>query len=674
MYSEVGTDKTTPIWYNIVMQNDLWQNLIHLRTLDAAWEKVRSNAGAAGGDGMSTMRFQTGAARRLTDLARKLDRNTFVPSPYRSLDIPKKKGGTRRLMIPSVKDRVVHTALAMVLTPVLDPQFEESSFAYRPGRSVKQAVQAIETWRKQGFWHVIEADIIGFFDAVRHDQLIDKLDAALAGLPGAQAVVALVAYLLEHQAQETGVMGKGVAQGSPLSPLLANLYLDALDETIQGRGIRLVRFADDFVVLCKKRKSAEAALLEVRECLAEHGLEMHPGGTRIVDFDRGFEFLGTLFVRSFALQQFSDPEEDMMSMLRDLGAEENKLAQKVQKDTRAGYDRGDRVLYLMERGRRLGLRNLSFAVTSSEGKELAAIAHSRVDRIEVGPGVDVDFAVLDHALATDTDLVIVNGRGEMRGQLVTPGSDQARLQLAQAKAVLDPGTQFQIACALVDARIRNQRTQLFRLNRRQDLPKVTAALASMGRHLRKLPKAETVDTLRGLEGVAAADYWPALGLLTKHAPCPFRRKRPATDPLNGAINYLTALLLRDVRAGVVAAGLHTGFGTLHAGRDRAEAMVYDMMEPFRAPLTEGIAAFLFNANRLRPDMFTSLGRTGIRMDQSARRALITGYEAALAKRVNVTGRSTKLAWRPMMRRQAQDLAGALRNDALADFQPYLMEP
>ena len=120
---------------------------------------------------------------------------------------------------------------------------------------------------------------------------------------------------------------------------------------------------------------------------------------------------------------------------------------------------------------------------------------------------------------------------------------------------------------------------------------MTAALASMGRHLRKLPNAEDVAAMRGLEGVAAAEYWPVLALLTKGAEQPFRRQRPARTPLNAAFNYLTALLARDIHGAVTAAGLHPGFGLLHKARDRADAAVFDMMEPFRAPLAEGLASF-----------------------------------------------------------------------------------
>lgn len=652
---------------------DLWQKLLSYPLLDAAWEKVRANGGCAGGDGMSLARFQGGAARRLAALAKAVEEERWHGQPYRSVEIAKRKGGVRILRIPSVIDRVLHTALAMVLTPVLEQQFEEASFAYRPGRSVRQAVQAIARWRDKGYWHVIEADIVGYFDAVRHDQLLGKLDVALACHPGAEAIAAVVAQVLMHQSMESGVEGRGLAQGSPLSPLLANLYLDALDEEIHGRGIRIVRFADDFVVLCQRRRTAEAALDDVAQVLAEHGLELHDEGTRVLDFDRGFEFLGHLFVRSMVLQQVSDPEEDMVGVLRGVARDDDATALAVAVEERAGYDRGDRVLYLTEPGRRLGLRNLSFAVEAAGGEEIAAIAHARVDRIEVGPGTSAQWNALEHALFTDTDLVLVDGHGAVKGRIAPPETGPAELQMAQALAVSDETTRVALTRALVGARIRNQRTQLFRLNRRQDNARVTAALAAMGRHLRKLPGAAGVGALRGLEGAAGAEYWPALARLTLGAEQPFRRQRPAQTPLNAALNYLTALLERDIRAAVLSAGLHPGFGVLHAVRDRADAAVFDLMEPFRAPLAEGPAVFLFNARRLRPEMFTATETGTMRISGQGRRAIIKGYEQALAKRVNAPGRKVRLAWRPMMRRQAQDLAKAYRRGDPALFRPYLME-
>jgi len=378
---------------NILPQTDLWDKIYRLDMLDRAWEKVRANGGCAGGDGISVDQFQRGAAKKLIDLARHIKLGEYTPQDLRLVDIPKKKGGTRRLVIPSIVDRVAQTSVAMVLTPILDQQFEDSSFAYRPGRSVKQAVHAIDKWRKQGYWHVIEADIVRYFDNVRHDLLMEKLENALVSQSGADQIIELVAIWLEHAGQQTARMGRGVAQGSPLSPILANLYLDSVDEQLKTKGVRLVRFADDFILLCKKQASAESALIHAQKLMDEHGLELHKKGTRVVDFDRGFEFLGHLFVRSMVVQRISDPEEDAIGLLREVAVEDRVSAAAkakedaaLKKESDGGYDRGARVLYINEPGRTLTLRNLSFSVKNSEGRELAAIAHNRVDRIEVGSG------------------------------------------------------------------------------------------------------------------------------------------------------------------------------------------------------------------------------------------------------------------------------------------------
>lgn len=616
------------------------------------------------------------APHRIAELSHRLRTGDFEPKPYRQVQIPKKKGGHRTLTIPSLEDRIVQTALAQVLSPVLDPQFEDSSYAYRPGRSVKQAVRAVERWRDAGFWHVIEADIFNFFDEVRHDLLLQKLEVALKDQVGAVEICDLVAYLLEHQASECGRIGKGIAQGSPLSPLLANLYLDALDEALEGKGVRLVRFADDFVILCKKRDTAEEALTLAEDTLRAHGLELHSEDTRVIDFDKGFGYLGHLFVRTFALPSDTDLQEDAAALLRAVAGEDEALvkAKEAEKgDQRAGYDRGARVLYLTEPGRKLSLRNLSFAVTQENGRELAVIAHHRVNRIEIGPRCSIEPEVLRHCIGTDTELVFVGSDGAPQGYLSTPQTGPPTLHLAQVRAVDDPDFGTALAKSLVNARLRNQRAQLARLNRRQQRGDVKDTLRNMGRHLRKLPQMQTVAQLRGLEGAVSALYWPAFGRLTKDAPSPFRRKRPAPDPVNASLNYLLSLLERDIRSAILSAGLLPGVGYLHAPQDRGDALVFDLMEPFRAPLVEGLVAYLFNAGRLRAEMFTPLKGGGIHIRKAARSTLIPAYETSLAKQVKVTGRSYKLAWRPLMKRQAQDLARALRKGEPALFQPYLVE-
>jgi CRISPR-associated protein Cas1 len=650
--------------------DDLWLTATSVSTLKTSWARVAANHGAAGGDGVSVDTFGIGVGQRLLRLSTMLRQGRWHPGPARAVDIPKKKGGKRRLMIPPVGDRVVAGALGAVLTPVLDPTFSESSFGYRPGRGVDDALTAVARWRDRGFVHVVEADIVSFFDNLRHDRLILRLETALAGLTGAERIVGMVALMLEAHAQETGIAGRGVPQGSPLSPLLANLGLDALDDAIEGRGVRLVRYADDFVILCKDVAGAEEALARAGKVLTEEGLELHSGGSRVRDFDRGFEFLGDLFVRSIQMRADDGPEEEATAALRQVAEEDARAEAEQETEARAGYDRGARVLYLTDPGRRLAVEGGGFAVMTGDGHRLAGIGPGRVGRIEIGPGNEADWDAMAEAASRGIPVAAVDAEGATRAIWAPPGDGRAGLHLAQAAAVLDPARGVAMGRALVDARLRNMRAQLFRLNRDRDDPEVIAALAALRRHGLKLDGFADIAALRGAEGHAASLYWPALGRLAEGAPQPLRRTRPATDPLNAAMNYLTGLLERDMAVAVAGAGLHPGFGFLHQARDGNLALVWDLMEPFRAPLTEGLAVFLFNARRLRPEMFTR-GRTRVEMSPEARRAIILGYETAVARQVTAPGRGQRLAWRPLMRRQALDLAVALRTGGA--FLPYVME-
>ena len=660
---------------------DLFQRMIRSDTLDAAWTKVRANAGCAGGDGETVEGFVRRAPRRLVLLARALERGEYRPRDIRLLHIPKPSGGSRPLAIPSVEDRIAQTACAAVLTPVLDPTFDEASFAYRPGRSVIQAVRAIERWRKRGYTHVVEADIVRCFERIPQAPLLGRLEAVLAGQEGATRIVDLVALWLEQAALVLETPGIGLPQGSPLSPLLANLYLDGVDEGLAMSGVRLVRFADDFVLLCKNMALAERALGRAEAVLGEHGLELHADRTRIVDFDQGFEFLGHLFVRSMALKRVSDPEEDALDTLRSI-AKTDAADQRARSDRaeaeaaeRArGYDRGARVLHLAGHDRRLGLRNLSFSVTRGDGSEIIAVGHQRVDRIELATDADADVEALRLALGSGTDVAFLNGQGETLGWLAPPGeADRAQLQLAQARTVLDPELATALARILVAGRLHNQRSQLHRLNRAAKDEEVILAAKTLGRTIRKLPHAADIDGLRGHEGAAAAVYWPALGRLAAEASQPFRRSRPATDPLNATINYLAALLARDIRAAVQRSGLHPGFGVLHAVADRNEACVWDLIEAFRAPLSEGLAVTLFNQGRLKAAMFTASSENGVRIGADARKAIIHGYEQATGRLVKSPHSGRRRTWRVLMQEEAGAFGRHCPSRGAEVFRPYRLD-
>ncbi len=167
----------------------------------------------------------------------------------------------RPLSIPCVADRIVHTAIAMILTPLLDGQMAEGSFGYRPGRSVRQAVARIERFRDAGFGWVVDADIERYFETVPHDGLMTRLGNLIDDTATLD--------LIEQSLVAGSDSGRGLAQGSPLSPLLSNLYLDGFDDDIEQGAVRLVRFADDFVLLCKSEDKARAEMPRIAALLEQ---------------------------------------------------------------------------------------------------------------------------------------------------------------------------------------------------------------------------------------------------------------------------------------------------------------------------------------------------------------------------------------------------------------------
>jgi CRISPR-associated protein Cas1 len=215
----------------------LYQEITSPPALTRAWTRVWRNAGAAGGDGLSVEAFARTAPLRVAQLSGDLRDGRYRPGPLRRVDIPKTSGGVRTLTIPCVRDRIAQTSVSAALTPILEAEFEDVSFGYRPGRSVQQTVARVEALRRAGFIWTVDADITKFFDTVPHDRLMARFTESFAESP----LTELVAAWLEHG----GDNGRGLAQGNPLSPLLSNLYLDRLDEAMSQRNTKLVRYADD---------------------------------------------------------------------------------------------------------------------------------------------------------------------------------------------------------------------------------------------------------------------------------------------------------------------------------------------------------------------------------------------------------------------------------------------
>lgn len=278
------------------------------RTLAIAWEKVHANAGACGVDGISVELFQKDSQKRLLAVREQIMEGSYVPKPVKRVWIPKLGSPEKRpLGIPTVRDRVVQTALRMVLEPIFEREFAPHSYGFRPGRSCKDALRRVEKLLRKGHVQVVDIDIRGYFDHIPHGRLMELVAERIAD----GRVLGLVeAFLKQGVMEEAGGSEEvieqaepmeGTPQGGVVSPLLANIYLNPLDWLLQEAGVEMVRYADDLVVLCESRAEAEAALERIQAWMTQAGLTLHPEKTRIVDMSVAgghFDFLGYRFWRS----------------------------------------------------------------------------------------------------------------------------------------------------------------------------------------------------------------------------------------------------------------------------------------------------------------------------------------------------------------------------------------
>jgi len=308
MVSALGNGVKGGKWFSLI------DKVIRPATLDLAWQHVARNKGAAGVDGQSVERFSDQSERYLRELQAGLADGSYQPTPVKRVEIPKADGKTRPLGIPTVKDRIVQTALKMVIEPIFEVQFRPGSYGFRPGRGCKDALREVDRLLKEGNTVVVDADLKSYFDSIPHDRLM----ALVAGSISDGRVLGLIDGFLQQEIMSDMARWRpstGTPQGAVLSPLLANLYLHPLDLLMERSGYRMVRYADDFVILCATEAEAGAALRQVTAWVSANGLTLHPDKTRIGDSlqpGQGFEFLGyrfetgRRFVRAKSLRAFSD--------------------------------------------------------------------------------------------------------------------------------------------------------------------------------------------------------------------------------------------------------------------------------------------------------------------------------------------------------------------------------
>ncbi len=638
-----------------------------LDELHMGWEKDLSNKGAPGSDGISIKQYQQELDARLLRLLSQWNSGEFQPKPYKIVTIPKSNNRTRKLAIPTVRDRIIHTAIAIKLMQRFEPEFESISYGYRPNRSYTHAIRHIEQLRNQGYSYVLDADIEGYFDNICHTILKKTLNKYLSK----EWTDSILMLLLDHQEHDSqlafgNAMGVGIPQGSPISPLLANLYLDGFDEALIDRGEQIIRYADDFVVLVTDENKAQSCLSFVTQFLTNLKLNLNADKTRVVSFEQGFTFLGVSFLDNMVLPLKAHTEKSLINLGKhefDMSEDDAELIRNDEDQSlnatlwhaslppalrslqAAIYDDDTFIATEpdIERMKRLAVNHIArlklvyvhkqgAALHKSgnrlniffNGKPLSSIPANTIDMILCFGSIHLTQAVQRFCLTNEITVIWLTQSGQYLGCLAAPFQGDPKLTQAQIYSQASREVRIQLSKFFVRSKINNCLGVMRRYGKKQQRDKSSEQQVMIIRE--SLEKKTTLPSIRGIEGAAARTYF---GWFKKQFDAEWgfqsRNRQPPKDPINAMLSYTYTLLFHNLRALLEARGLLPHIGYLHGDQPNQPSLVLDFMEGYRPWLADELILQLAGKRLITPEQFTT-NRSGCWLNRDGRRILIQSFE------------------------------------------------
>jgi group II intron reverse transcriptase/maturase/CRISPR-associated endonuclease Cas1 len=622
----------------------------------AAIEHIQNNARQAGnqepGDDEDVI-----IERLQNDIGKLLD-NRFTPPPLQGFIADNADNSTRALAVPPFRDRVLQRAVAQVIQPIVDTLHYQHSYGFRAGRSRLNAGYAIQAAWREGYRWVYESDIEDFFDSVLWQRLAVRLQA----LWGDDLIVKALERWMQAPVEFEGQTLKrvqGLPQGSPLSPVLANIMLDDFDNDMQLAGFKLIRFADDFVVLCKSREQAEQAHQAAEMSLQEHGLTLNKDKTHITRMADGFYYLGYLFVNDMMLEspkrlrpQALDETVSKHSWLSQVIARAPKAIEppkpSARTETAGGLEPplpakesaaadapikhyGERDQYgllLCVTGESCIIRTENERLQVERGEQsLYDVPWRQLHAVLLLGRHNITTPALLAAMEFNIPLHFAGQTGKYQGVVWNgqTGAKGSGLWLKQQQIFTQPGHALAISREIVGARLFNLRETLRLRAKTQHSSQIDGLLG-------KLAAAQTLAELNGFEGSAARLYFAALqDLLPAEFGFNGRNRRPPLDPFNALLSLGYSLLYSCLESLLRTDGLLPWQGVYHQPHGKHAALVSDLMEPFRH-LVERLALSLIKRRELKPDDFYSVEGNACHLQKDSRNfylsSLMAKFEAA----------------------------------------------
>jgi|APMI01.1.fsa_nt_gi CRISPR-associated protein Cas1 len=599
--------------------------------LRRAWTAVLTANRDDGVPSPGVRRFEERLDDELGRLVADLAWGAYEPLPLTEfvLDEP---GRERVLHIPAVRDRVVERAVLDAITPVVDPLLGSGSYAYRPGLGVADAVQALARLRDEGLRWVLRADVDNCFPTIPVETARRLLGALVADADLLRVVDLLLARGYRDASGRLRRI-RGVAQGCALSPMLANLVLSMVDARVVAAGFPLVRYADDMAVAVDDETDAWEAARVLAAAVEELGMSLGAEDTRAMSFSEGFTFLGEDFGPRYP------------PVLVDARVE----------------DPGRKVLYAAVQGSRVRVAAGRVIVESSGDETLLDVPQSHVGRVVCFGSVGVSAGARSWAMAGDVDVMFASRRGTYQGVLLAADAPRRAERIRAQVALSGSEKATVLARAIVEAKVRKQIVVLQHFSRRAHVDTVPNAVSAMSNVLLLLPDCGTSAEAMGVEGAAAAAYFPALGaLMPEGLTFTHRTRRPPLDVANSALSFLYTVLLGECVSALVAAGLEPVLGIMHADDEGRPSLALDLIEEFRPLVVDQVVLEAARQGRLTaahgrvdPD------KAGVLLTQSGREVLLTAYENRMLRHTRGALPDFAGSLRRHLYRQAQRLQGAI---------------
>jgi CRISP-associated protein Cas1 len=582
------------------------------------------------------------------------------------------------------------------------------------------AVRQVGHWHQHGYDWLLDADLVDFFGNVAHPRLLAEVSERLqvkavqkgncgkanplksqAGL--AQMVSGLVAgWIGSGVLTKEGLIlpDKGVPQGSVISPILSNVYLDDFDEQIAETPFKLVRYADDFLLMGRSEKHLHESRELVAELLTEMGLQLHRQKTAVTNFKRGFRFLGHTFVGDLILPNrkgvvkaievesdrsvperiihadpMSKPTSMQQALFEALQASQKPIPpplfvvlgfkvrefQPIRINTQESFWRlGMSTLYLVRQGTTLRKEQGRFHVKTQAEDELPKtmeVPIQEVDRVLVFGNVQLTTSAISSCLEAKIPVIFLTQWGDYKGHLWSAEYCDLPVEAAQFKHYTDEAFRLGVARQIVAGKLANSKHFLLRLNRGRKLESVSKAIAQINdvqETVKDLGRAQKIDQLMGYEGVASRYYFAALGALISNEGFTLteRNRRPPKDPVNSLLSFGYVLLFHNVLSLLLAEGMNPYLGNLH-GSERKEAfLAFDLMEEFRSPVVDTLVMQLINQKVLRPTDFAWPNEDGgIYLLEPGKRVFLKHFEQRISKEIQHPDSNMEVSYRRVIQLQ-----------------------